>query len=105
MREPRSIPVPDRIWSDDEWSRIRRGFIPRDMDDKWSAFVEEGRLFLFRSWTGYQIFEAVFTPMDSGYRITSATAEGDRERYRPEDDEAACRALADTIRMILLREY
>ncbi|GAA0612034.1 hypothetical protein [Streptomyces crystallinus] len=32
---PRSVAqLPDRIWTDEEWDRIRRGYRARDMDEK-----------------------------------------------------------------------
>ena len=36
----------------EEFQRIRRGLIPREMEDKWFIFYEEPWLYLHRSWTG-----------------------------------------------------
>ncbi|MFD6437163.1 hypothetical protein [Streptomyces venezuelae] len=54
--------LPDRVWTDEEWDRIRRGYRARDMDEKWNVFVEDDVLFMHRSWTGYGVYEATFAP-------------------------------------------
>jgi hypothetical protein len=72
MERPRSLPAPDRLWSDSEWERIRFGLYAQTMEDKWNALVEGNRLFLHRSWTGRCIYEAEFTPCEGGWRITEA---------------------------------
>jgi hypothetical protein len=41
--------------TDQEWSLIRRGREAQDMDDRWNAFVENQRLYLHRSWTGWGV--------------------------------------------------
>ena len=42
----------ERIYAGSEWALIRLGSIARNMDEKWSAFVDGNRLHLVRSWTG-----------------------------------------------------
>lgn len=54
--------LPDRIWSDEEWERIRLGYRARDMDEKWNVFAEGNVVHLHRSWTGHGVVEATFTP-------------------------------------------
>ncbi len=49
---PEPIPAPARIWTEDEMSVIRHGYIPWVMDEKWFIFLEQDRLFAHRSWTG-----------------------------------------------------
>lgn len=58
--------LPGRIWSDDDWARIQRGFAARDMDDRWHILTEDNIVFLHRSWTGFGVFEATFAPVDGG---------------------------------------
>ena len=41
--------VPQRVWTDEEWERIQRGFRAQDMDDRRHLFAEDDRLFLHRS--------------------------------------------------------
>ena len=43
--------LPARVWSQEQWERIKRGYQARDMDEKWDVFVENRVAFLHRSWT------------------------------------------------------
>lgn len=86
---PQPMPrLPPRIWSDEDWERIQRGYAARDMDEKWNVFAEGEVVFLHRSWTGRGVFEATFAPVDDGgWRIASAVVERDPQRYRRTDDD------------------
>jgi hypothetical protein len=80
------VPSPPRRWSDEEWATICWGHWPRDMDDKWLAFVEDDRLFLHRSWTGFGVYEAQFVRGRDGWHITELLVSGDRSTYRRASD-------------------
>jgi hypothetical protein len=43
-----------------EFERIKRGVIPREMEDKWFVFYEEPWLYFHRSWTGACIYAVRF---------------------------------------------
>ncbi|MER6571427.1 hypothetical protein ABT288_35940 [Streptomyces sp. NPDC001093] len=97
--------LPDRVWTDEDWDRIRRGYRARDMDEKWNVFVEGDVLFMHRSWTGHGVYEATFAPAPGGgRRIASAVAEADRERYRSRGDEYDCLMMELVISAIVLGE-
>ena len=83
---PEAVPSPQRRWSDADWAAICRGHRSRDMDDKWFAFVEDGRLFLHRSWTGRGIYEAQFAHDEDGWFIAELLVSGDRGHYRRASD-------------------
>jgi hypothetical protein len=91
--EPISAPqplsrLPQRIWSDEDWERIQRGYAARDMDEKWNVFTEGDVVHLHRSWTGKGVFAATFAPVaDGGWRIAHAVVERDPARYRNTDDD------------------
>ncbi|MDI3405201.1 hypothetical protein [Streptomyces cavernicola] len=88
ISEPRPLPVPpERVWTDTEWDRIRRGYHAWSMDEKWNVFAEGHTLFLHRSTTGRGMYEATFAPVpEGGLRIASALVEGDPKRYRSMGD-------------------
>ena len=74
------------MYSSDEMALIRQGFVPRDMDDRWFMFFEDGWLHVFRSWTGYQVFALQFSEAEDG----SATLDGgwvnrDPSQYQGDD--------------------
>lgn len=83
LKDPQPIPAPARVWTDDEMEQIRRGYIPRIMDEEWFIFVEDNRLYAHRSWTGYGIYEAAFTPVEGGHVIEAAVVTSDEDTYRP----------------------
>ncbi|MEV6756897.1 hypothetical protein [Streptomyces sp. NPDC051214] len=96
--------LPDRVWTDEEWDRIRRGYRAQDMDQKWNIFAEDNVLFMHRSWTGHRVYEATFAPTTGGRRIASAVVEADRERYRSKSDAYDCLMLELIISAIILGE-
>jgi hypothetical protein len=74
------------------------------MEEKWIAFVEDTRLFLHRSWTGYGIYEADFRQAGDGWKIVHAVVESDPERYKHRSDEQETTLLECWIRGLLLGE-
>lgn len=74
--------LPSRVWSEDDWNRIRLGYKARDMDEKWNVFVESRTVFLHRSWTGRGIYEASFVEADGGWRIGAAVVESEPGQFR-----------------------
>jgi hypothetical protein len=82
IRVPAALPVPAKSWSVQEWERIQAGFQSTDMDDRWHAIVENDRLYLYRSWTGFGVYEAGFELRGDRWHITEAIVETYDERYR-----------------------
>jgi len=72
IADPRELPAPQRLWTDSEWERIKLGLQEKDMDDKWVALVEGDQLSIHRAGGGQCVYDAVFTPCEGGYRITTA---------------------------------
>ena len=87
LTHPESIPPPTRIWTPEELDRIREGYVPEIMEEKWFILMEGNRLFAHRSWTGLGVHEATFTPVDGGYVIESAVVTGDRSEYERRSDQ------------------
>lgn len=97
--------LPERVWTEEDWERIRRGYRARDMDEKWNAFVEGDVLFLHRSWTGRGIYEVSFAPaMGGGREIASAVVESDPARYRRTGDAYDCLMMELIISATILGE-
>jgi hypothetical protein len=97
--------LPARIWTDQDWARIQRGYGASDMDQKWDAFAEDHRVFLVRSWTGSTVFEAVFGPAaEGGWRITEAVTDRGGLWRRRKEDERQCVLLELVLAAIVLGE-
>ncbi|MFE2849980.1 hypothetical protein ACFXJO_02465 [Streptomyces lavendulae] len=98
--------LPERVWSDGEWDRIRLGYRAQDMDEKWNVLAEGDVVFLHRSWTGFGVVEATFAPLDGGggRRIAAAMVERDGDRYTGTDDAYDCLMLELVLSAIVLGE-
>ena len=67
--------------------RLRRGFIPKAMEQKWFAYFEDGVLYQHRSWTGMLIFVTPFRPDGLGLRATRTLVNQDPEQYSVTDEQ------------------
>lgn len=93
-----------RIWTAEEWARIRQGHVSSDMDDKWDLLVEGDTLFAHRSWTGFGVYAATFVEVEGGRRVAEVLVESDPERYRRHSDAFDLALLEILIRGTLLGE-
>ncbi|WP_327676703.1 ADP-ribosylglycohydrolase family protein [Kitasatospora sp. NBC_00458] len=88
LRLPRPCPVPDVVWSEDEWQRIRRGLRPRDTGQEWESHTSEGVLHLRRGRTGFAVWEVRVAPVrGGGRRPVSALVEAHPARFEASDGE------------------
>ena len=71
----------DVFYTTEQMSCIRRGFIPRQMEDKWFFYWSHNRLYAHRSWTGYCIFVAYFQPQPNGSVLYKIELCQDEEQY------------------------
>ncbi len=98
-----AIPIA-REYTAAEHAQIARGFIPRDMDDRWFIYLAGDELFLHRSWTGACIFLVRIAPVGDGYRIAEAWANRDPEQYRVTDVDEDATHIARLIDLLLLKQ-
>ncbi|MER6318943.1 hypothetical protein ABT237_35090 [Streptomyces sp. NPDC001581] len=107
---PLSVPrpmsvLPTRKWTDDQWERIQLGYRSADMDEKWDVYTEDDVVFLHRSWTGFEIFEAAFVPAEGGgWAIAGAMVESDPECYGGTSDMRNALTLELVLSAIVLGE-
>ncbi len=71
-----------RTFSEKETEILRRGNIPREMEDKWFFYMQGDMLYAHRSWTGFCIYTVKFS--DGGKHLV--TVNRDRRQY-------SCRSL------------
>jgi hypothetical protein len=87
MLLPRPCPVPDVVWTEEQWRRIRSGLRSRVMEHKWESYTSEGVLHLHRSWTGFAIWSVRVAPVKGGgWRPVSALTEQHPDRYKGAPD-------------------
>ncbi len=93
----------DRAFGSSEMSRIRRGLVPDQMEDKWFIYWDKDRLYFHRSWTGTCIYAVTFHVDQHGYRMISAEVNRDPEQYSQTSDEFDARLISYLIDVLLLR--
>jgi 8-oxo-dGTP pyrophosphatase MutT (NUDIX family) len=87
MPKQRATIALDLRYDAEEMHRIRKGFFPASMDDKWFIWFDDAVLHLHRSWTGYTNYRVQFAPDGDGWRATSAVVNRNSKQYGGKDDE------------------
>jgi len=87
-----------------EFSSIRRGLIPREMEDRWFAFVEGDSLFFHRSWPGHSVYQVNFEIGSERVLVVGAMVAADEEFYRRGPDTYEAAFLDSLIRASLLHQ-
>jgi len=88
-----------------EYDKLKLGFIPEEMEDKWFIFMEDDRLYLHRSWTGYCIYEIHLASNGNGYQVAEAWVNRDPTQYQETNDETDVEWVRQLIDHILLKKY
>lgn len=76
----------ERRFTSEEHARVSRGLIPREMEDKWFAFVEDDWLWLHRSWTGLCIYGVRLAREGDAWVAAEAWVNRDAAEYRVTDE-------------------
>ncbi|MFE2720923.1 ADP-ribosylglycohydrolase family protein [Kitasatospora sp. NPDC059327] len=79
-RIPRPHPVPDVVWTEEQWQRIRTGAAPDALDRRWRVHTREGVLRFCRP-EGHVVFEVVVGRVRGGWRPVSAVVEASHDRW------------------------
>ena len=83
-------------------ARIRKGFLPMVMEEKWFAWFDEPILYLHRSWTGYCIYQVRFQENANRWLAVSAKVNRKSEQYSETNDATDQRMIADLINGLLV---
>ncbi len=83
--QQRSLAIDVRL-SAAQAARVRRGFIPAAMEQKWFAYFEDNVLYQHRSWTGYLIFVTPFSADREGLRATRTLVNQDPAQFTETDE-------------------
>ncbi|WEN41952.1 hypothetical protein CKCBHOJB_01534 [Thauera sp. GDN1] len=103
MPERHTVLYP-KLWFDpDEMARIRRGFFPTVMEEKWFLYFTGDRLRMHRSWTGILIYDVGFAfDHKGGAYVTDVVVNREPREYNNTDDDEDVKALEEMIRYYLL---
>jgi hypothetical protein len=82
----------ERRLSPAEAETLRLGIKPREMEDHWFVFEEDGVVHLVRSWTGIECFTLRLEPLADGeFAVTDVMVSGGLE----EDEDAGSRGILE----------
>jgi hypothetical protein len=97
LPKKRTIIRLDRVCNETEILKIRIGFIPEDMDDKWFIFYEKDKLYFHRSWTGICIYVVKFAEESGRFRMIEAEVNRDSRQYKGTSEEYDRRLILELI--------
>jgi len=92
----------NRPFSLDEIALIKRGVVPKEMEDKWFIYWQDDGLFFYRSWTGFCIYIVCFDVTEDGAEMTSAAINRDPDQYNCTDDAYDAEMISYLIEVLLL---
>ncbi|MBS9525528.1 hypothetical protein KI659_16040 [Litoribacter alkaliphilus] len=87
-----------------QFEKLKRGFVPKQMEDKWFVFYEKGWIYFHRSWTGYGIFRAEIKNVKGKFSITEFYAERNPAKYNNQEDREDIRMIKLLIEQDLMAE-
>jgi hypothetical protein len=85
-----------------EAEALKRGFIPREMEDKWFVCMHDGWLLFHRSWTGYCIYGLRLDVTPDGMKVSESWVSRDPEQYGDSDIEEDRKLVRHLIDELLL---
>jgi hypothetical protein len=86
ITKPQKIAI-DLSFTQNQFEKIKQGFLPEAMEDKWVIYYSRGTLYFHRSWTGYRIYTAKMLRHKSGYAIREFYVERNADIYSNTDDK------------------
>lgn len=78
----------NRFYTHKEIDKINFGFTPRIMEERWYIYRDGEWIYLHRSWTGFTMFKAHFTPTENGELLDKIIVSRDKSQYSSLDDES-----------------
>jgi|HubBroStandDraft_6_1064221.scaffolds.fasta_scaffold503226_1 hypothetical protein len=96
-------PIPYRAtWSDVEFTSIRAGLIPAQMEDKWFIYYDEPHLFLHRSWSGQPVYRLAIVQGNKGFEVAESLWSTELASARGADSDYQAKLLDFLISNLLL---
>ena len=83
--KPHTIKANFRV-TESQCANLHFGLKSYQMEDKWEAYFENGRIHFHRSWTDAKIYEAALRKTEDYYTISEILVERDTEIYSNTDD-------------------
>jgi len=85
ITKPKKIAI-DVSFTQEQFEKLKLGFMPKAMEDKWVIYYSRGTLYFHRSWTKHRIYTTKVLRHESGYVIRAFYAERNADIYSNTDD-------------------
>jgi hypothetical protein len=95
----------DVCYDETAMARIRKGFLPGEMEDHWFAWFEDPFLYLHRSWTGFCIYQVDFRRGREVWVARYALVNQDPTQYKCADDKEEAQTLLRGIDELLVNRF
>ena len=89
-------------FSNEKFQKIKNGFIPRQMEDKWFIYFHDGYLHFHRSWTGIAFCKVHFQKIETGAKITHILADSELAKLSNSETSYFINAVDQMVSNILL---
>lgn len=86
----------------EDFLKIKEGYVPEEMEDKWFIYFANGWLNFHRSWTGFLIYKLQILPKKIGFSVTDSWVNRDYEQYQNTDINKDRELVMDIINHLLL---
>ncbi len=73
------------VYSGKDVEKIKYGYIPEEMEDKWFIYFDDNFLYFHRSWTGYCLFIVKFNSSKLRLEVSDVWVNQDSLQYKESD--------------------
>ncbi|NOU41518.1 MAG: hypothetical protein HOO85_09650 [Methylotenera sp.] len=100
------IDLEPHFYDPEDVVRMKRGFIPKEMEQKWFIYCTDEYIYFHRSWTGNLIYKVYIYEGDDGeWVLTSADVNRDPEQYGGTDNAEDERIIFELIDYYLVQDH
>jgi hypothetical protein len=100
-RKKAHVPL-QRTFTKTEFAKLKKGFVPQSMDDRWFIFFEKDWLYFHRSWTGRCIFKVRLRNHKAGYQVAEAWVNQNPAQCRNGSIGRAAKSISNLINIKLI---
>ena len=91
------------LFSEDEFTKIRNGFLAMEMEDKWNIVYNNEKLYFIRSWTGHVIYIAHFINKENLHQLYQIDINRNSSEYKSADNIYEIQFLLYLVKRLLLQ--
>ena len=101
-----TIDLEPHFYDPEDVIRMKRGFIPKEMEQKWFIYCTDEYIYFHRSWTGNLIYKVyIYEGSDGEWVISCAEINRDPDQYGGMDNSEDERIIFELIDEYLLQNY